>query len=108
MCCPALDKTWISCEPEEHQQKEETQDTYLSKRHGPQQTILLTDHIIGCYVFLCLHSATAPCFLKAKEITAMIWVFIQVFATIIRLQPSSDSLESHEDELQPKPSQHEH
>lgn len=60
MCCPAGDEAWIPREPHQNQQNKETQDVYLSKGHGAQQAVLLTDHIIGSDVFLCLHCPTAP------------------------------------------------
>lgn len=65
ICCPATDKAWIPCEPQQHEQNEETQDAYLSKGHRPQQAMLFTDHIICSNLLLCLHSPTAPCLLKA-------------------------------------------
>ncbi len=69
MCRPAFDEAWVPREPHHHQQNEEAQDIYLSKRHGSQQTMLLSDHIIGSNVLLCLHSPTAPSLLKARVIT---------------------------------------
>lgn len=65
MCRPTRDKAWIPCEPQHHQQNEEPQDTDLSKGHGPEQTMLLTNHIIGSDLLLCLGRATAPGLFKA-------------------------------------------
>lgn len=69
ICRPAIHKAWIPCEPQHHQQNEETQNVNFSKGHGPQQTMLLTDHIIGSNLLFCLHCSTAPCLLKTESIT---------------------------------------
>lgn len=66
MCCPAGDEARIPCEPHHHQENKETQDADLSKWHGAQQAVLLTDHIIGSDVFLCLHCPAAPRLLQAR------------------------------------------
>lgn len=66
---PALNKSRVPGEPHQHQQNKETQDTDLSKGHGSQEAMLLSDHIISSNVLLCLHSPTAPCLLKAERIT---------------------------------------
>lgn len=68
LCGPAVDEPGVPWEPQHHQQNEESQDIYLSKRHGPQQTMLLTDHVIGGDVLLCLHGPTAPGLLEAGGI----------------------------------------
>lgn len=68
ICRPATNKAWIPCEPHYHQQNEETQHTNLSIGHGPQHTMLLTDHVIGSNLLFCLHSPTAPRLLEAGGI----------------------------------------
>lgn len=69
ICRPAVDKARVPREPHHYQQNKETQDTDLSEGHGPQLAMLLTDHIIGSNVLLCLHGPTAPRLLEARRIT---------------------------------------
>lgn len=130
ICGPAAGKTWISCEPQKNQQNEKTQDTYFSKRHGAKQTMLLPDYIVGSNFLFCLCSPTTPCLPKAKGITKESrgihitptfncnidtiknekknYMLNRVFQILISFKPSSNSLESHEDKLQPKPGHCEH
>lgn len=116
MCCPAINKAWVPCEPHHHQQNKEAQDTHFSKRHGPQLPVLLTDYIVSSNILLCLHGPTAPCLLQARGIIRgggvvsfkilMQQRFLMLAQVSTGLQPNS--LESHVDKLQPKPGQCEH
>lgn len=59
MCRPAVDEARVPGEPQQNQQNEESQHIDLTKRHGPQHSVLLTDHVVGGDFLLSLHRSTA-------------------------------------------------
>lgn len=110
-CRPTVNESRLPGKPHDHQESEKTQDTDLSEGHGSQQTVLLTDYVVGSDVLLRLHRSTAPRLFKAAGATEISSIFLllpRVSVATIRLKPSRNSLEPHEDKLEPEPGQREH